>query len=285
MSYDQLVLRNQGYVPVDLQERIRATRVLIAGCGVGSSIAEACVRLGFEQFILADGDRVEVHNLNRQAFMRADVGNLKVAALAARLRTINPDARIEEFGQWLATGNIGHLVSRADLIFDTIDFLDLTAITAVHDEGQRQKKPIISALSAGWGAATLFFPGDHSGEGSLFRKLFGLPAHGPVSNQSYVEHFGIFLQRLAPHLDNSILQAMAKALNVMKDGTPCPAPHVSAGSYCVASLVTTIAARVVAGAPVLVAPRMALVNLIETCVIGGIDLTPTSTPDPMKKAS
>ena len=58
---------------------------MIAGCGIGSTIAEACVRLGFEHLTLIDKDRVEAHNLNRQDFAAADIGTPKVDALARRL--------------------------------------------------------------------------------------------------------------------------------------------------------------------------------------------------------
>lgn len=67
-SYEELTLRNAGYVPPELQEKIRATRLLVAGCGLGSTIAEAAARVGFERFTLADGDSIAPHNLNRQAF-------------------------------------------------------------------------------------------------------------------------------------------------------------------------------------------------------------------------
>ena len=72
--YAELTQRNVGYVSDDLQARIRATRVLIAGCGIGSSFAEAAVRLGFEHITLVDGDTVAATNLNRQTFTAEDVG-------------------------------------------------------------------------------------------------------------------------------------------------------------------------------------------------------------------
>ena len=70
LSYQDLTLRNQGYIPPELQEKIRATRLLVAGCGLGSSIAEAAARVGFERLTLADGDSISAHNLNRQLLCR-----------------------------------------------------------------------------------------------------------------------------------------------------------------------------------------------------------------------
>ncbi len=272
-NYSQLFLRNQGYISTDVQQKIRATRVLIAGCGIGSTIAEAAARMGFENMTLADGDTVEIHNLNRQAFYFNDVGKNKVAALSQRLSGINPNVSICEFPRWIDGQNARSLIKGCDLIFDTIDFLDLKTIVAVHDEANQQGKPVISAVSAGWGAAAVYFPPDPS-KPCGFRKLFGLPASGSVENKSYVQHFAKFMQRIGSHLDPSVAQAMAKALTIMEDGTPCPAPHVSAGSFAVASLCVTIAYRILAGEKIASAPYLILVNVGGTCAEGGIDLTP-----------
>jgi len=258
--YEKLFLRNQGYISDGLQQKIRSTKVLIAGCGVGSTFAEAAIRMGFESLTLADGDTVDTSNLNRQAYSYSDVGTKKVTALSKRLKAINPQATIKEHDDWITVDNAASLVSGCDLIFDTIDFLDLVAITAVHDEANRHKKPIISAVSAGWGAAACYFPPTDS-DVCMFRKLFGLADYGSVKNDSYVEHFSQFIGRLADELDPAVVQAMAKALTVMEDGTPCPAPHVSAGSFGVASLAVTMAARILNGDKVATAPNLIVANM------------------------
>jgi molybdopterin-synthase adenylyltransferase len=273
VNYEELFLRNKGYISSEVQEKIRKTRLLIAGCGIGSTIAEAAARMGFGHMTLADGDTVEIHNLNRQAFSVSDVGKKKVAALSKRLRAINPGIVITEFPEWISPQNVASLVGGADFIFDTIDFLDLKTIVAVHDEANRQGKPVISAVSAGWGAAGVYVPPDPS-KPCAFRHLFGLPSTGPVENKSYVQHFAKFMQRIGAHLDPSVAQAMAKALTIMEDGTPCPAPHVSAGSFSVASLCVTMAYRILAGEKIATAPHLILVNVGGICAEAGIDLTP-----------
>ena len=222
---------------------------------------------------LADGDIVEVHNLNRQAYSQSDIGKLKVASLSKRLKGINPNVAVLEHADWITPQNASGLVGGSDLILDTIDFLDLAAITAVHDEANRQRKAVISAVSAGWGAAACYFPPTDSG-GCSFRKVFGLPEEGSVENASYVHHFAHFIERIRTGLDPAVADAMAKALTVMEDGTPCPAPHVSAGSFAVASLAVTMAARVLDGKTVTSAPHLIVANMGLICSQGGIDLTP-----------
>lgn len=271
--YSDLTLRNAGYVSADLQEKIKNTRILIAGCGVGSTIAEAVTRLGSNHITLADGDTVDTHNLNRQAFNFSDIGQPKVTALANRLRAINPEIQIHEHNDWISLNNVTALIESTDLILDTIDFLDLKTITAVHDTANKLNKPIISAVSAGWGAAAIYFPPTEN-TACGFRQLFGLPEAGSVENASYVEHFAHFMQRIGQHLDPTVANAMQKALTVMEDGTPCPAPHVSAGSFAVASLVTTMMSRILNNDAVTESPYLVLANMGALCAEGGIDLTP-----------
>lgn len=267
-----LFIRNKGYVSDELQGKIRNTRILIAGCGIGSTIAEASVRIGFEHVILADGDKVDIHNLNRQAYSYADVDNYKVFALAKRLSNINPNLSVKEFNGWINDDNVEELVNGSDLIFDTIDFLDLATITALHDQANKQKKPIVSAVSAGWGAAAIYFPPNESA--CNFRTLFGLPKTGSVKDASYVKHFAVFIERISEYLEEDVVKAMQKALTVMEDGTPCPAPHLSVGSFAVASLAVTMAVKILDGKKITSAPGMILANMGAICNAEGIDLMP-----------
>ena len=80
-NYDSFVTRNCGYISEEAQNRIRACKLLIAGCGIGSSPAICAARMGFEEFTLVDGDTVDIHNLNRQFYEFSDIGRRKVDAL------------------------------------------------------------------------------------------------------------------------------------------------------------------------------------------------------------
>jgi len=67
----------------------REATVVLVGCGgTGGFLAEAVCRLLLgraAQLYLVDPDRVEAHNVARQAFDRADVGSFKAQMLAERL--------------------------------------------------------------------------------------------------------------------------------------------------------------------------------------------------------
>ena len=261
MSYTDLTLRNIGYITPETQEKIRSTRVLIAGCGVGSVFAEAAVRLGYEQFVLVDHDTIDLHNLNRQNFTAEDIGSYKVDALAKRLRAINPEAKIETIRDKVTVANAPVIVRKADLIFDTIDFLDLPGLVALHDACDAQNKALLTALNAGFGAVGFYFPAHN--KKCTIRDLVGLPRTGSVEGISYGERYVAFVQKIAHLLDPTVIEQFSKVIKLLSEGKPCPASQVSPGVAAVAALAGTVAARIAAGLPVAEAPEILLINMVE----------------------
>lgn len=260
LNYEQLVSRNGNYISTLSQQRIRETRVLIAGCGVGSNIAEAAVRIGFENFILVDGDTVETHNLNRQAFLACDVGSPKVHALGRYLRSINPEVKVREYNGWLTPGNAAEFVTGADLIFDAIDLTSLQDIVALHDESRRQQKAVLAVFSIGWGAGAIYFPPN----GINFREMMGLPLDGPVKNEVHGHQFAETILGFLGQMDEETRKVMLKSLVRTPEGIPCPG-HVAVGYSSVASLAITMAVRILSSESVLAAPRLILSNLSTAC--------------------
>lgn len=270
MEYAQLTLRNAAYIGADLQTRLRKSRLLLAGCGLGAVVAEVAARTGFERLRLVDGDRVEPHNLNRQIYMEEDIGHSKVAALAQRLRAIHRGIQVETHTSWVTAASAPALVEDCDLVIDTVDFLDLPAVVALHDEAARQGKPVISGFACGWGAVgAVFLPG-----GTTLREVFDLPKCGSVGDASYPELFRRSMQRLAPELPRAFVAATASALDGMVEGKPCPAPQLAVGAYCAAALLVTQAVRWLAEEPLTPAPELILVDLAGAASGAGVWAAP-----------
>ena len=76
--------RNRIYVSPEEQEKVRDTRILLGGAGIGSIIAECALRFGFEDIVIVDGDKVELSNLNRQNYVKSDIGKPKAESLAQK---------------------------------------------------------------------------------------------------------------------------------------------------------------------------------------------------------
>src|SRR5262244_2613762 len=89
-----LFSRNWAFISPELQQRLNETTLFAAGVGLASRICEIACRTGFGRFILADGDRVERSNLNRQAFTSYQVGQNKADATADVLHKIRPDTTV-----------------------------------------------------------------------------------------------------------------------------------------------------------------------------------------------
>src|SRR5262245_34997200 len=87
--YAQVVARNQGLISEEEQKRLRAARLLIAGCGsIGGAVIEPLVRMGAEHLVLAEPDGYDLHNMNRQSVRLQDLGRNKAAVFQERLRDI-----------------------------------------------------------------------------------------------------------------------------------------------------------------------------------------------------
>ena len=256
-NYGTLVLRNRGYVSSETQDKIRRTRLLIAGCGIGSSLAVCATRMGFENFILVDGDVVDAHNLNRQFYDFADVGRPKVQALEEKILRINPQARVEAVYAYLDDANTERIVASADIVFDTVDFLDLPAIVRLHSSALQQGAHVFTALSVGFGALVWYFPaGSSLSLGDILAA--DTPPADPLSGAApgYAEVFESFIRRLAPYLDAEVMEQIAHVLTLMKDGKPCPASQVAVGSFAIGAMATSMMHDLLAGNPLPAAPKL-----------------------------
>jgi sulfur carrier protein ThiS adenylyltransferase len=101
---------------------LQAVTVGIAGAGgLGSNCAMHLVRSGFRRFVIADHDRVEPSNLNRQAFRLDQVGEDKVAALAENMRGVNPEAAVEMHVLRLTPENVAEVFAECDVVVEALD--------------------------------------------------------------------------------------------------------------------------------------------------------------------
>ena len=105
------------------QERLRAARVLIVGLGgLGSPVALYLASAGVGELVLADFDRVDLSNLQRQiAHDTAAIGHLKTESAAQRLRAINPAVSIRQISERLTDENLAATVQSVDLVCDCSD--------------------------------------------------------------------------------------------------------------------------------------------------------------------
>jgi molybdopterin/thiamine biosynthesis adenylyltransferase len=255
-EYTSLTARNSGFLSGETQRKIRGARVLVAGCGLGSVIAELLARTGFTELTVADGDRVEVHNLNRQLFGFDDVGGNKAERLAGRLRAIHPEIHAQAAPVMLGADNIPALLSRIDIIVDSIDFLDAAAILTLHREARARNIPVISPVAAGWGSAALVF----DPRGMSLHEMVGLPADAIPEGITYSGLFLEALSRLGQALPDYVAQVVREQFQQIRERRPCPISQLGAGTFSAAALTASLLVRILSGETVPLAPSLIVVD-------------------------
>jgi sulfur carrier protein ThiS adenylyltransferase len=105
--------------------RLRAATVAIAGAGgLGSNVAVNLTRAGIGTLIIADFDRIDTGNLNRQQFFANQIGMPKVDALAQNLAAIHSFTRVETHLGRVTAGNLAEWFGRAEIMVEAFDRAD-----------------------------------------------------------------------------------------------------------------------------------------------------------------
>ena len=110
-------------VGVEGQRRLWNARILIIGAGgLGSPVALYLAAAGVGTLGIADGDVVELSNLQRQIIhFSEDVGRAKALSAEDKVRRINPDVQVQVFQEFVRADNILPLIEQYDFIIDGTD--------------------------------------------------------------------------------------------------------------------------------------------------------------------
>ena len=105
------------------QARLAAARVLVVGAGgLGSAAVMFLAAAGVGTLAIADYDRVELSNLQRQVLFRtSDIGEDKVAAARAAVAGLNPDVQVEAIPWAMDGADLLREVRRSDAVVDASD--------------------------------------------------------------------------------------------------------------------------------------------------------------------
>jgi len=107
------------------QEKLKQAKVFIAGAGgLGSPISVYLTAAGVGRIRIADHDRVELSNLNRQVLhWDRDIGKGKVKSALDKLKQLNRSVELEAIQEAITEANVSRLVADSDLIIDAMDNL------------------------------------------------------------------------------------------------------------------------------------------------------------------
>jgi adenylyltransferase/sulfurtransferase len=131
--------------------------VLIVGAGgLGCPAALYLAAAGVGRLTLADSDKVDLTNLQRQILYRAEaVGTPKVDAARAALNALNPEVNVIGLNKRLESGDADDLVARADLVLDCTD--NFATRHLLNRACVRHRKPLVSGAAIRFDGQVMVF--------------------------------------------------------------------------------------------------------------------------------
>ncbi len=142
--------RSELLLGVGTTDILAKKKVAIIGVGgVGGYVAEALARSGIGEFLLVDGDKVAVSNLNRQIIaLNSTIGKFKTDVMKERILDINPSAVVENKNLFYLPENGDEIdIGSFDYVVDCID--TVTAKLDIAKKCFSFNVPEISAMGAG----------------------------------------------------------------------------------------------------------------------------------------
>lgn len=141
----ELLVKEEGI------ERLQSANILIVGLGgVGSFAAEFLVRSGIGNLTIADGDTVDITNINRQLpALNSTIGKNKTDVVAERILDINPEINLKKINEFLEPERMEEILTQEkfDYVLDCID--SLSPKLALIITCKRKKIKLVSAMGAG----------------------------------------------------------------------------------------------------------------------------------------
>lgn len=154
------------------QEKLTASRVLIIGAGgLGSASAYYLAAAGVGTLGLADGDKPDLTNLQRQILHHTgDLGVPKTVSAADKLSALNPGVHLVTYPERLDNDSLRELLSDYDFVIDATDNFESKFM--INDVCASVKKPFSHCGVVGLTGQTMTVLPDRS---ACYRCLFGAP--------------------------------------------------------------------------------------------------------------
>jgi len=159
---DTLLLRYSRHillpdVGVDGQARISGASVLIVGAGgLGCPAALYLGASGVGRLFVADGDTVDLTNLQRQiGHATAAIGENKADSLTRSVRAINPEIEVQPIREALSGEALHEAVAAVDLVVDASD--NFATRHAVNRACVQLGKPLVSGAAIGFSGQLAVF--------------------------------------------------------------------------------------------------------------------------------
>lgn len=138
----------------EITDTLNNSTVAVMGLGgLGSNICIALARAGVGHLIIADFDKVDLTNLNRQQYKASQLGMKKAEALKENLLEIAPYLKIDSYDVRISEENIKEICGDASVICEAFDKAENKAMLVNFVLENMPDKYIVSASGlAGFGS-------------------------------------------------------------------------------------------------------------------------------------
>jgi len=145
LRYSRHILLDE--VGIEGQDKLLKAHVLIVGAGgLGSPVALYLGSAGVGHITIADHDKVDATNLQRQvAHTLGRIGEYKAESARQAIAAINPDATVTPVTQRAEGALLDRLVSEADLVLDCTD--NFATRHAINRACVKHRKPLVSGAA------------------------------------------------------------------------------------------------------------------------------------------
>ncbi|MEI7613241.1 MAG: molybdopterin-synthase adenylyltransferase MoeB [Betaproteobacteria bacterium] len=145
LRYSRHILLDE--IGIEGQDKIVNAHVLVIGAGgLGSPAALYLASAGVGHITLADGDSVDLTNLQRQILHTQErVGQMKALSGQVALASINPQVVVEPMSERLVGEALEARVAAADVVLDCCD--NFTTRYAVNRACVKHRKPLVSGAA------------------------------------------------------------------------------------------------------------------------------------------
>jgi len=244
-DYDVAFQRNLGFLNKAEQQKLKNSRVAIAGLGgTGGAQVHALSRLGIGAFNLADPDIFELANFNRQlgANMQS-LGQSKAQVMQELVHSINPEADVQLFATGINQNNIAEFLDDVDLVVDSLDFYCFKERFMLYQAARQRNLWVLTSPPLGFGCTLLIF----NPKGMTFEDYFGFDKE--MGEQQLAD---LLVAGIAP--DAYMLQYLNQGgLDLEKHQLP----SVGAAPFLVAGIISTEVMNLLTGKqPVVSVPEI-----------------------------
>ena len=108
---------------IEGQEKLCSAKILVIGAGgLGCPVLQYLTAAGVGTIGIADGDTINISNLQRQVlYTESEIGRKKAEVAAGKLKELNPQVNFQLYPVFIDSGNAPGILKDFDVIVDGSD--------------------------------------------------------------------------------------------------------------------------------------------------------------------